>query len=180
MGKVSRVRRMRSKASAAAAPYGSSKSSRGKMSGKTTTSGTATSDASVEEDKVLNKAGATTKHHLSRGQRKRRKGKERIRKRAKFEREMLDQIAKERNTALYGKMSAMKGLLTSLPPNASKAKTSQPKHLTHKQRHRSRASEIAAMSSVLMHPAFKSNPLSAIKQHLESTVAAPQGDEEGV
>lgn len=170
MGKVSRVRRMRSKASAASMPYGRHNKGMDTTNSSGDGVGNNNSSASLHEKEITSKQN-DVKTYLSRGQRRRRKGKERVRKRSKFEKEMLDQIAKERNISAHGKLTGMNSLMSYLPSDSKKTTKSEPKHLTHKQRHRSRVSEIAAMASVLMHPTFKSNPLSAIKQHLEATVA---------
>lgn len=110
---------------------------------------------------------------LSRGQRRRRKGKERLRKRAAFEKEIKSRNDREINLSTNGMFGELDALVSSLP-NAEKTVTSSARRgMTHKQRHRSCASEVAEMAKVLRHSSFKASPLGAIKQHLEATTPVP-------
>lgn len=103
---------------------------------------------------------------LSRGQRRRRKGKERIRKRKEFESSIIEAIEKKKSLALNGLFNDIKGLAKSLPKASAGSKKNTRKSMTSKQRHRVSPSELSVMKSVIKHPTFKSNPLSALKQHL--------------
>lgn len=102
---------------------------------------------------------------LSRGQRRRRKGKDRIRKRANFEKEVLQAKEKQKSLEENGLFSNLEGLAKSLP-SSDKGENGKTKSMTSKQRHRVCTSEVSVMKKVILHPTFKSNPLSALKQHL--------------
>ena len=104
---------------------------------------------------------------LSRQQRKRRKGKERIRKRKEFEEAIVQNLEKKKSLALNGLFHDIKGLATSLPSAAaSESKKKKVKSMTNKQRHRATPSELSVMKNVIKHRAFAANPLGALKQHL--------------
>ena len=119
------------------------------------------------------KEKSTTKT-LSRQQRKRRKGKERIRKRREFEKNVIENIEKKKSMALNGLFHDIKGLATSLPSSAGSNEKKKVKSMTNKQRHRVTPSELSVMKNVIKHPTFTANPLGALKQHLLAVASTKQ------